>query len=88
MLAQAVIDVWCMMACDLVVYAGTMKDAAAFRVYSAEIKPSDAGKGNGRGTHGARFKRDVKVAVGQPFGSQHRRTLTDSQHFGVSGWIT
>ena len=38
--------------------ARAMLDGAAFRVWRAEIEPADAGEGDGRGAHGAGFKRD------------------------------
>ena len=56
-----------------------MLDGAAFRVWRAEIEPADAGEGDGRGAHGAGFKRDMEIAAGEPLAAELGAGLSDGE---------
>src|SRR5512146_2515106 len=86
-LADAAIDFRRVVAGRLRKEARAVLDGAAFRIWRTEIEPADAGKGDGRGAHGARLDRDVEVAIDQPLAAEPGASLSDGEQLSVRGWI-
>src|SRR6516165_5943082 len=86
-LADAAIDLWRVMAGGSRKEARTMLDGAALRIWSAEIEPADAGKGDGRCAHGARLERNIQVATGEPLAGEFGAGLPNGDELGMRGGI-
>lgn len=67
--------------------AWAVDDAATLRVFSTEAKSFDPRQRNGRSAHGTRFERHPQGTAIEPRLSQAGRSMTDSDHFGMSGGI-
>ena len=77
------IDLRRMMAGGLREKARAMLHRAAFGIGRAEIKPADAGEGDGRGAHGARLERHIEIAVDQPLAAELRAGRADGKQLGM-----
>jgi hypothetical protein len=62
-------------------------DPARLRIGRSVIQPREAGVGNGRGTHRARFEGDVNVMPCQPFLAQRSAGGANGEDFSVGRWV-
>ncbi len=76
-----------MMAGVGVVKARPVVDRALFFILGAVIKPANAGKRYRRCAHCTGLKRDMKIAIGEPFVRQYARCFADNQNFRMGGRI-
>jgi hypothetical protein len=60
---------------------------AALGIVAAKIEPADAGEGDRRRAHRARFERDIDIGIDEAFAAQRPGRGPDRQQFGVRGGV-
>lgn len=84
---DAIIHVGRVMAGGLAKEMRAVDHGTHFGISGTKIDPPNARMANGGCTHGARFKRHIKISASEPFLAKCLGCFADHQHFSVCGWI-